>query len=85
MVTFFFLNFVLNLKNIYNQASLVINISDNGTGFDQDEIKAKKHIGIANVNERLKLAFVKSSFETESIINKGTTTKIIIAEKDLVL
>lgn len=57
----------------------IITITDNGTGFEIDKAlnDGKPHVGIQNVNERLK-SMVKAEMEITSLIGIGTTVKIII-------
>ncbi len=57
----------------------IITIADNGIGFEIDKVlnDGKPHIGIQNVNERLK-STVKAEMEITSFIGIGTTVKIII-------
>ncbi len=57
----------------------IITIADNGIGFELDKAlnDGKPHIGIQNVNERLK-STVKAQMEITSLIGIGTTVKIII-------
>lgn len=57
----------------------IITIADNGIGFEIDKAlnDGKPHIGIQNVNERLK-STVKAELEITSLIGIGTTVKIII-------
>ncbi|MBE6035326.1 MAG: sensor histidine kinase [Clostridiales bacterium] len=57
----------------------IITIADNGIGFEIDKAlnDGKPHVGIQNVNERLK-STVKAEMEITSLIGIGTTVKIII-------
>lgn len=57
----------------------IITIADNGIGFEIDKAlnDGKPHIGIQNVNERLK-STVKAEMKITSLIGIGTTVKIII-------
>ena len=57
----------------------IITIADNGIGFEIDKAlnDGKPHVGIHNVNERLK-SMVKAEMEITSFIGIGTTVKIII-------
>ncbi|QXM06949.1 sensor histidine kinase [Crassaminicella indica] len=57
----------------------IIIIEDNGIGFEIDKAlnDGKPHVGIHNVNERLK-SMVKAKMEITSLIGIGTTVKIII-------
>lgn len=57
----------------------IITIADNGIGFEMDKAlnDGKPHVGIQNVNERLK-STVKAEMKITSLIGIGTTVKIII-------
>ncbi|QZY54541.1 sensor histidine kinase [Crassaminicella profunda] len=57
----------------------IITIADNGIGFEIDKAlnDGKPHVGIHNVNERLK-STVKAEMEITSLVGIGTTVKIII-------
>ena len=57
----------------------IITIADNGIGFEIDKAlnDGKPHVGIQNVNERLK-STVKAEMKITSLIGIGTTVKIII-------
>ena len=57
----------------------IITIADNGIGFEIDKVlnDGKPHIGIQNVNERLK-STVKAEMKITSLIGIGTIVKIII-------
>ncbi|MEA4986547.1 MAG: histidine kinase [Anaerovorax sp.] len=57
----------------------IITIADNGIGFEIDKAlnDGRPHVGIQNVNERLK-STVKAEMEITSLIGIGTTVKIII-------
>lgn len=58
---------------IVNQCYLMINISDNGKGFDINDFKNLGY-GILNIQRRLKE--INSKFDIKSAINKGSTLKI---------
>lgn len=57
----------------------IITIEDNGIGFELEKAlnDGEPHVGIQNVNERLK-STVKAEMEITSFIGLGTTVKIII-------
>ena len=61
---------------------LEIVVEDSGAGFDLSAIDPKRHIGIENVRERLKLAFRRSCFEMNSTVGHGTRTVITIEPDD---
>ena len=54
-------------------------ISDDGVGFDVNQVKndGRSHIGMENIRRRLK-DMVNAEVEITSIIGEGTTAKIII-------
>lgn len=56
-----------------------VSVSDNGVGFNVEEIYAdkNKHIGISNVKERIEL-LTKGTLGIKSEINKGTIAEILI-------
>lgn len=62
-----------------NDEFYIITISDNGIGFNPDEIDdtERKHIGIANVSERIE-TMCSGSLTIDSEINVGTTIIILI-------
>lgn len=73
------INKYANAKNIifsiqYDDKQIVVQIIDNGDGFDLK--RAAKGIGIKNMRERAKL--IKALYTIESEINKGTKTQIIL-------
>lgn len=73
------INKYANAKNVifsiqYNDKQIVVQIIDDGDGFDLK--RAAKGIGIKNMRERAKL--IKALYTIESEINKGTKTQIIL-------
>ena len=54
-------------------------ISDDGVGFDVNEVKddGRSHIGMENIRRRLK-DMVNAEVDITSVIGEGTTAKIII-------
>ncbi|TXK70158.1 sensor histidine kinase [Paenibacillus sp. N3.4] len=55
-----------------DQHIVEIMVQDNGKGFEQGLTDSRLHIGLNNVQERLRLAFPGSSFFISSEINVGT-------------
>lgn len=55
-----------------------IRIDDDGNGFDNDKLTNRKSIGISNVKDRLKIAYVNSSFFIKSSPMCGTNILIKI-------
>ncbi|HHV98458.1 MAG TPA: sensor histidine kinase [Clostridiaceae bacterium] len=72
------------IKEYSGQRFVEISVTDDGCGFDIS-LKTQKSIGIANVEERLKIAFPDSAMKIESEIGKGTEIIINILEKDMVV
>ena len=58
-----------------------ITVQDNGTGFDPESLEGKAGLGIANVRERLNIAFHDATFSVKSQINSGTQIVIEIPLK----
>lgn len=58
---------------IVNECYLSINISDNGKGFDVNNIK---NLGYGILNIRRRLTEINSKFEIKSVINKGSTLRV---------
>ena len=67
-----------------NEDCVIIEVSDNGLGFDVDSYNLDKevHIGINNVRERIK-SMANGSFVISSIINEGTKAIITLPKKDI--
>jgi signal transduction histidine kinase len=57
-----------------NNNELSITVEDNGVGFDNANINAKKGIGFKNIQARLKI--INGSIDVRSAINKGTSIYI---------
>ncbi len=60
----------------------VITVSDDGVGYDEDAIEAgdKKHVGLKNVRERLKL-MCEGSIHCSSTVGVGTICKIYLPKE----
>ncbi len=56
----------------------LIEISDNGLGFDTNTLDERQQIGLLNVRERLTAAFPEHRFEIESTINAGTRVMLLL-------
>ena len=65
------------IKSVEKDDSYVITVSDNGVGFNIDEIdfKGNKHIGLNNVRHRIH-SMCNGDILFESEVNKGTTVTI---------
>lgn len=59
---------------IYKEGSIVLQISDNGKGFDIEEIKNKKTLGIVGMKERVLI--MNGDFELKSKPGSGTTITV---------
>lgn len=60
------------------EPGVIININDNGVGFDSSELNEHSNIGIMNVEERLKLTFPEAVLAITGNPGEGTTVKIEI-------
>ena len=69
----------LTLKTYRDGEYIVIDVSDDGIGFDAEKLisedKERSHIGIQNTRERLK-QMIGASLTIESLPGKGTVAKI---------
>ena len=71
--------YVLASLDQRNDVSMVkISIQDNGCGFDAHPKAEKNFLGIANVRERLRLAYKETSFSITSQVGQGTQVLIEI-------
>lgn len=61
-----------SLKRIGN--TIILNISDNGTGFDMEAAKAKKTLGLVGMKERIHI--LKGEFDMQSTIGSGTSITV---------
>jgi len=68
----------LILKKVHND--LLIQISDNGIGFDVSELKSKDAFGLIGIRERIYI--LNGQFDLISIPGKGTTVKIKVPIKN---
>ena len=84
-------NGIIKVDAFSSENTIVIEISDNGVGIAEEKLDVLKkefnseynisneHIGIANVNQRIKMAFgEKYGLEISSRINQGTKVRITI-------
>jgi len=60
------------------ETGVVINIKDNGIGFDSSKLQENSNVGIMNVEERLKLTFPESVLTIKGEPGVGTVVKIEI-------
>ena len=70
----------LNVKHIEND-KIIIEVTDNGVGFDIEALKKEKSVGLKNVMLRLK-HMINGEMKIESEIGKGTKTTIIMPFKE---
>jgi signal transduction histidine kinase len=61
---------------------LRISITDNGVGFRTEIETEGRHIGLANVKERLLIAYAQASLEIESRPGGGACVAMEIVEQD---
>ncbi len=64
----------ITVEFILNDNSLLVNISDDGKGFDTS--KKKKGIGIKNMQERAD--DINAEFKISSALNKGTQISLVL-------
>lgn len=62
---------------------LGIYIRDNGIGFEPATVVDKRHIGLANVRDRLLMSFNSSLFDLKSANGSGTMITIEIAKEEV--
>ena len=67
-------NVMIHLLRIENQ--LTLTVEDNGTGFDTNNIKKSKGVGLSNIQSRVN--FLKGNLEIDSQNNIGTSFYISI-------
>lgn len=65
-----------NLNLVLENNKLVLKYSDNGCGFDQNNLDHKKGLGMKNIESRIALLLGKYNIETE--VNKGFKISIMI-------
>ena len=63
---------IIQLNRLEN--NLAITVEDDGKGFDIDELKNAKGIGLSGIKNRI--AFLKGSFDIQSAPDKGTSVHI---------
>ncbi|MGE5223507.1 MAG: cache domain-containing sensor histidine kinase [Omnitrophica WOR_2 bacterium] len=65
-------------KSIDGGSWAQIIVQDTGTGFNPETLQGKAGVGLANVRERLTIAFHDSTFSVSSLVNAGTRIVIEI-------
>ena len=76
-------NEYISVRTYEGRRSHVIEVADNGAGFDTKELEdtsGTKHVGIRNTEERIKL-MCDGSMNIESEPGKGTTVTITIPRR----
>ena len=71
----------IKISAVQNKEMICIQIEDNGLGMSSDNLKSifNSGIGVSNIVERLKIAYQSEfSFTVNSVLGKGTVTKIEI-------
>ena len=71
----------IKISAVQNKEMICIQIEDNGLGMSSDKLKSifNSGIGVSNIVERLKIAYQSEfSFTVNSVLGKGTVTKIEI-------
>jgi signal transduction histidine kinase len=61
---------------IWGDSALILNISDDGTGFDPNAVQASGHFGLKFMRERAEK--MKGSFYIRSIPDRGTTITVVV-------
>ncbi|MGI5895204.1 MAG: sensor histidine kinase [Candidatus Merdivicinus sp.] len=88
---------LINVRSYFQEDQLIIEVSDNGAGMDraaidklnndmqQEYIQKNRHIGLMNVNQRIKLLFGEEYglVLKQNIENTGITCSIILPNVDI--
>ncbi len=82
---------IITIKSTVSEENIIIEVTDNGVGMCQEDIdmlnygmsdnyiKENEHIGLFNVNQRIKLIYGdKYGLSIESAVGKGTAVKILM-------
>lgn len=82
---------IITIKSTVSQENIIMEVTDNGIGMCQEDIdmlnygmsddyiRENEHIGLFNVNQRIKLIYGdKFGLSIESAVGKGTTVKILM-------
>jgi len=77
------LEITAHIERTNHQPALIIQVLDDGMGFDITSLKTKKQIGLSNVRERLLIAYGNTTLNIKSKKDKGTEIFIKINLKDL--
>ena len=71
----------ITLRSYENETDYIIEIIDDGVGFDVNAINNKSRTSIGIENVRARLEYVGSEMDIQSKINVGTTVKIKVPHK----
>ena len=82
---------LIKIRGFTQDKHVIIEISDNGAGMTQEDVKKindnmskeyvrhSHHIGLRNVNQRIKLVFGEEfGITVQSAVNKGSVVKIVL-------
>ena len=77
---------IVTIKTSETEDEYIITVSDNGVGFNVDNIKTKDdkrtHVGIENVRKRL-ITQCNGSLDIQSIPNEGTTITLKVSKGEV--
>ncbi len=65
----------ITFKTYENNDAYVVEISDDGVGFDPNDVKGSNHYGLNNVKYRIS-SMCRGEVKVESELNKGTTVTV---------
>lgn len=71
-----------SIKQQDNDPLICIEVSDDGVGFDAKAMQSQAHVGLANVNSRLKLVYPNAQLSIVSEPHIGTCVTIQISKED---
>ncbi|MDB5222838.1 MAG: hypothetical protein JWN83_1505 [Chitinophagaceae bacterium] len=70
----------VKVKLLYTNHQLILNIEDNGKGFDKQKVKEMKTLGILGMEERAMM--MNGSYEINSVPGKGTIVTAVLPYKN---
>jgi PAS domain S-box-containing protein len=75
---------LVNLKLVQNLGELILEVADDGKGFNEKKLQVHKSLGLLSMRERA--AFIGGRVDIGSVLGKGTkvtvTTPVTVAGKD---
>ncbi|KJB86507.1 hypothetical protein AZ66_18445 [Paenibacillus sp. E194] len=74
-----------SIKHQDNVPLICIEVRDDGVGFDANAMQSQAHVGLANVNSRLKLVYPNAQLSIVSEPHIGTCVTIQISKEDSLL